>query len=193
MYQVIFYWTLVARHLSRCFDMNPDLRPPPSPLPISYMNANQQISLSDAQMNQIKEIFELFDTDGGGTIDRKELEFAMTALGFQSQEAQDPREARPKGKHVPAQGSSSALLDSIVGDGKVTLTEFIGLMTGEVLGRNQYEELQAIFAVLSRSDGVGKHDNRITLGKLEAACREFKVTASSTVILLLMLIEILLS
>ncbi len=32
---------------------------------------------------QIREIFELFDTDGGGSIDRGELDFAMSALGFQ--------------------------------------------------------------------------------------------------------------
>ncbi len=32
---------------------------------------------------QIREIFDLFDTDGGGTIDRGELDFAMSALGFQ--------------------------------------------------------------------------------------------------------------
>jgi Ca2+-binding EF-hand superfamily protein len=32
---------------------------------------------------QIKEIFDLFDTDGGGYIDRRELDLAMVALGFQ--------------------------------------------------------------------------------------------------------------
>jgi Ca2+-binding EF-hand superfamily protein len=39
--------------------------------------------LSEAQAAQIKEIFYLFDTDGGGTIDTQELGFAMVALGFQ--------------------------------------------------------------------------------------------------------------
>jgi Ca2+-binding EF-hand superfamily protein len=138
------------------------------PLPNTFKQANHRISLSDAQENQIKEIFELFDTDGGGTIDRKELEFAMTALGFQSQDTESMQ-------HKTTAGSTSNLLDSIVGDGKVTLTEFIGLMTGEVLGRNQYEEVQAVFAVLCRSDGESKHDNLVTLGKLEAVCREFEV------------------
>ena len=33
---------------------------------------------------QISEIFNLFDTDGGGTIDRGEIDFAMNALGFHS-------------------------------------------------------------------------------------------------------------
>jgi Ca2+-binding EF-hand superfamily protein len=167
---VIFYWSLVARHISRSFDIDPELRPPPTPLPFFSKKANDQISLSEAQENQIKEIFALFDTDGGGSIDRKELEFAMTALGFQSQDADINR---LKGKQSAS--TSNNLLDTIVGDGKVTLAEFIGLMTGEVMGRNQHEEAQTVFAALCGSDGEGRHDNLVTLGKLEAACRKFEV------------------
>ncbi len=126
-------------------------------------------------MNQIKDIFELFDTDGGGSIDRKELEFAMTALGFQSQ---DSESVLPQAMHTAAAPSTNNLLDAIVGDGKVTLQEFIGLMTGEVLGRNQYEEAQTVFAVLCRPDGESRHDNLVTLSKLEAACRDFEVCLS---------------
>ncbi len=152
--------------------MNPDLRPRPTELPFFAKKANRQISLSDAQLNQIKEIFELFDTDGGGSIDRKELEFAMTALGFQSQASGSNL---PQSKNTAAPASANNLLDAIVGDGKVTLDEFVALMTGEVLGRNQYEEAQTVFAALCRSDGEGRHDNLVTLGKLEAACKEFGV------------------
>ncbi len=167
--QVIFYWTLVARHLSRSFDLSPDLRPQPTELPFLSKTANHQISLSNAQVNQIKEIFELFDTDGGGSIDRKELEFAMSALGFQSQASESNL---PQSNKTAAAASAKNLLDTIVGDGKVTLTEFIALMTGEVLGRNQYEEAQTVFAVLY---GEERHDNLVTLGKLEAACKAFGV------------------
>ena len=46
-----------------------------------------QITLSEAEEAQIREIFDLFDTDGGGTIDKRELEIAMIALGFQSEVA----------------------------------------------------------------------------------------------------------
>ena len=170
--QVIFYWTLVARHLSRSFDVNPDLRPRPTELPFFTKKASRQISLSDAQLNQIKEIFELFDTDGGGSIDRKELEFAMTALGFQSQASGSNL---PHNKKTAAVTSSNSLLDAIVSDGKVTLAEFVALMTGEVLGRNQYEEAQTVFAALCRADGEARHDSLVTLGKLEAACKDFGV------------------
>jgi hypothetical protein len=155
----------VARHLTRFFDARPHLRPK---LDNSTKVANHQITLTKAQEDQISEIFALFDTDGGGSIDRKELEFAMMALGFQNQDNQ------AKGRELEA-AASMALLDSIVGDGRVTLSEFSALMTGEVLGRNQFEEAQTVFAALSRPDGVEMHNDLITHGKLEAACLEYGV------------------
>ena len=167
---------MVARHISRSFDANPDLRPSPTQLPATSQETNH-LSLSDAQENQIREIFELFDTDGGGSIDRKELGFAMTALGFHRQLRQDSKTYRLTGRLTgkKSSGPASNLLDAIVADGKVTLDEFMALMTGEVLGHNQYEEVLTVFAVLCKSDGEGRHDNLITLDKLEAACRQFEV------------------
>jgi hypothetical protein len=67
------------------------------------------------------------------------------------------------------------MLDSILSDGTVTLAEFTALMTGEVMGTNPYDDVQAVFAALSVSDGDSRHDNLITLGKLEAACHKFEV------------------
>jgi len=39
--------------------------------------------LTDEQKQEIKEAFDLFDTDGSGEIDAKELKVAMRALGFE--------------------------------------------------------------------------------------------------------------
>jgi len=39
--------------------------------------------LSEEQRTEVKEAFDLFDTDGSGTIDQKELKVAMRALGFE--------------------------------------------------------------------------------------------------------------
>merc|ERR1712064_80206 len=39
--------------------------------------------LTEEQKNEIKEAFDLFDTDGSGSIDSKELKVAMRALGFE--------------------------------------------------------------------------------------------------------------
>ncbi|RYR11068.1 hypothetical protein Ahy_B05g079554 isoform B [Arachis hypogaea] len=42
--------------------------------------------LTQQKKQEIKEAFELFDTDGSGTIDAKELNVAMRALGFEMTE-----------------------------------------------------------------------------------------------------------
>jgi len=39
-------------------------------------------SLSEEQIAELKEAFSLFDTDGSGAIDYRELKAAMHALGF---------------------------------------------------------------------------------------------------------------
>ncbi len=39
--------------------------------------------LSEEQLEEIKEAFKLFDTDGSGSIDLRELKAAMRALGFE--------------------------------------------------------------------------------------------------------------
>ena len=105
---------------------------------------------------KIREIFELFDTDGGGCIDQKELQFAMTALGFQTQnrDRQD--------KHQEA----VEVMNTLIGDGKVTLEEFTALMTGELGGQDPYEEARSVFALLSTPDSESQHDGLITLSKL---------------------------
>ncbi|KAL0481388.1 caltractin [Acrasis kona] len=41
------------------------------------------IELTDEQRQEIREAFDLFDTDGSGKIDAKELKVAMRALGFE--------------------------------------------------------------------------------------------------------------
>ena len=45
-----------------------------------YITYNKQ----EDEILEIKEAFDLFDTDGGGTIDPKELKAAMTSLGFEA-------------------------------------------------------------------------------------------------------------
>ena len=40
--------------------------------------------LSEQQKAEIKEAFDLFDTDGSGQIDPKELKAAMQSLGFEA-------------------------------------------------------------------------------------------------------------
>jgi Ca2+-binding EF-hand superfamily protein len=157
-----------VRHLTRCFDQNPGLRPSATPLGDALDTAAYtQTELSEAQAAQIKEIFELFDTDGGGYIDQRELKFAMTSLGFQTKDnlrlgTQQHKEALE-------------LMENLMGDGKVTLEEFSALVTGDTGGIAPYEQARTTFTILSKSDGNSKYDGLITLGKLEKVCLEFKV------------------
>ena len=40
--------------------------------------------MTEDEIEEIKEAFDLFDTDGSGTIDPKELKAAMQSLGFEA-------------------------------------------------------------------------------------------------------------
>ena len=185
--QTIFFWTLLVRHILQHYDTFPEKRPK---LPPSTATQNEQnlVQLSDKELAQIKEIFDLFDTDGGGTIDREELDAAMFALGFQ-----------PQGYQVSGGKVKSALesaLDAVsessshqekhgainVDNTKpVTLDEFTALMKGEMIGRGPLEEIWAAFSELSHADsrGLKRVDENgwgvVTIAGLRRACKEFDV------------------
>jgi len=47
-------------------------------------NYTSRPGLSEDEIEEIREAFNLFDTDGSGTIDPKELKAAMQSLGFEA-------------------------------------------------------------------------------------------------------------
>jgi hypothetical protein len=71
-------------------------RPPLLPLPAMYTSSAAQKKrrthsrpeLTDEQKQEIKEAFELFDTDKDGCVDYHELKVAMRALGFDMKKAE---------------------------------------------------------------------------------------------------------
>ena len=172
-FKVVFYWTLVARHISRFININPNLKPQSQP--IIQATSQAQMALSKAQESQIREIFELFDTDGDGSIDQNEMDFALVALGFQSARKKS-RQGQQRSAAVTV-GSTVNLLDAITADGHVTLEEFVKLMTGhDANGSDLWRSVAAVFAVLSGSSfGGGARDNLITFDKLQTVCRDFQV------------------
>ena len=123
-----------------------------------------QITLSSDQLAQIREVFDMFDTDGGGTIDRSELNLAMVALGFQNKKSIKKRDAK-----------GNVVLETIASDGAVTLEEFNSLMMGELSVGDPRDTLHAVFAVLSQSSGEAALTSSITLSKLQAVCKDFRV------------------
>lgn len=48
-------------------------------------NKGYKQELTDVQKNEVKEAFDLFDTNGSGMIDLQDLKVALRALGFEPQ------------------------------------------------------------------------------------------------------------
>jgi Ca2+-binding EF-hand superfamily protein len=60
----------------------PSMKKPPA-MGKPGVRAGGRKELTEEQKQEIKEAFDLFDTDGSGSIDAKELKVAMRALGFE--------------------------------------------------------------------------------------------------------------
>jgi len=73
--------------------------------------------LTEEQKQEIREAFDLFDTDGSGTIDAKELKVAMRALGFE-----------PKKEEIK---KMIADIDKD-GSGTIDFDEFLHMMTAKM-------------------------------------------------------------
>ena len=109
----------------------------------------------------------MFDTDGGGFIDKRELDIALVAMGFQRK--------MHKSGHLRKKSTTSEMIQSIAADGSVSLEEFTGLMMGEISGRDPMDNLLSVFKVLSSSEGGSGSPEVITLSKLQRACQYFEV------------------
>ncbi|RKO95691.1 EF-hand, partial [Caulochytrium protostelioides] len=81
--------------------------------------------LSDEQKLEIKEAFELFDTDKDGALDYHELKVAMRALGFDVKKAEVLKVLRDHDKN---------------GSGLMSQEDFAAVMTERILERDPLEE-----------------------------------------------------
>eukprot|EP00439_Symbiodinium_sp_Y106_P074934 s1093_g14.t1 len=91
-------------------------------------------------LQEIKEAFDLFDTDGSGEIDSKELKVAMRALGFE-----------PKKEEI--QKMISDVDDD--GSGTIGYEEFLKMMTHKILNRDPKDEILKAFRLFD-DDETGK-------------------------------------
>ncbi|KAK3019126.1 hypothetical protein RJ639_004118 [Escallonia herrerae] len=96
--------------------------------------------LTQQKRQEIKEAFELFDTDGSGTIDAKELNVAMRALGFEMTEEQINQMIADVDKD---------------GSGSIDFDEFVHMMTAKIGERDSKEELMKAFHIIDQ-DKNGK-------------------------------------
>ena len=100
----------------------------------------KRTELTEEQKQEIKEAFDLFDTDGSGTIDSKELKVAMRALGFEPKK----EEIRKMISDVDKDGS-----------GVIDFPEFLDMMTAKMAERDPREEMVKAFRLFD-DDETGK-------------------------------------
>merc|ERR1719310_2551079 len=104
------------------------------------LGAGKAKELTPEQQNEIKQAFELFDTDGSGSIDTKELKVAMRALGFE-----------------PKQEEINKMIGDVDDDGSGTIEyeEFLKMMTHKILNRDPKDEILKAFRLFD-DDETGK-------------------------------------
>mmetsp|Transcript_1057 Transcript_1057/g.1381 ORF Transcript_1057/g.1381 Transcript_1057/m.1381 type:complete len:171 (-) Transcript_1057:220-732(-) len=101
---------------------------------------SKKFELTEEQKQEIREAFDLFDTDGSGTIDAKELKVAMRALGFE-----------PKKEEIKKMISD---IDKD-GSGTIDFQEFLEMMTAKMSEKDSREEILKAFRLFD-DDETGK-------------------------------------
>lgn len=96
--------------------------------------------LTEDQKQEVREAFDLFDADGSGTIDVKELKVAMRALGF------EPRKEEMK-KMISEVDKE--------GTGKISFNDFLAVMTQKMAEKDTKEEILKAFRLFD-DDETGK-------------------------------------
>ncbi|XP_039074153.1 centrin-1 [Hyaena hyaena] len=96
--------------------------------------------LTEDQKQEVREAFDLFDADGSGTIDVKELKVAMRALGFEPKK----EEMKKMISEVDKEGT-----------GKISFNDFLAVMTQKMAEKDTKEEILKAFRLFD-DDETGK-------------------------------------
>merc|ERR1712166_1374546 len=108
----------------------------------SNMPKKPRGSLSDEQVEEVREVFGLFDADNSGAIDCRELKGAMRALGFE----------------VSNEELTKMVTDiDTDGNGSVEFKEFVGMMTGKMGEKDSREDVddEELQDMINQSDKDG--------------------------------------
>uniref|UniRef100_UPI00358F0224 uncharacterized protein n=1 Tax=Myxine glutinosa TaxID=7769 RepID=UPI00358F0224 len=99
-----------------------------------------KMELTEEQRQEIKEAFDLFDSDSSGTIDVKELKVAMRALGFEPKKEEIKKMITEFDKD---------------GSGKINFNDFVAMMTQKMTEKDSREEILKAFRLFD-DDSTGK-------------------------------------
>ncbi|XP_063046491.1 uncharacterized protein LOC134440368 [Engraulis encrasicolus] len=127
------------RKPNKHFDMASGFRKQAAPM-TQRKKGGSKPDITEEQKQEIREAFDLFDTDGSGTIDVKELKVAMRALGFE-----------PKKEEIK---KMIADIDK-EGSGTIDFNDFLCMMTKKMSEKDSKEEILKAFRLFD-DDGTGK-------------------------------------
>ena len=101
-----------------------------SKLGMNSQSKKFRTEITEEQKQEIKEAFDLFDSESSGAIDAKELKVAMRALGFE-----------PKKEEI------RKILSEVdkSGEGIIRYDDFLDIMTQKMLERDPVEEMKKNF------------------------------------------------
>merc|ERR1712124_240360 len=136
---------------------------PPSLFHLSVMappaaSGKKKTQLDDTEKQEIKEAFDLFDVDGSGNIDIKELTIAMKALGCE-----------------PKPGEIEKMIADVDddGSGEIGFDEFLQMMTDKILNKDPKDDMLKAFRLFD-DDQTGS----VSLKNLKRVSRETNQTLS---------------
>merc|ERR1712124_196401 len=111
---------------------------PPSLFHLSVMappaaSGKKKTELDETEKQEIKEAFDLFDVDGSGNIDVKELTIAMKALGCE-----------------PKPGEIEKMIADVDddGSGEIGYPEFLQMMTHKILNKDPKDDMLKAFKLI---------------------------------------------
>jgi centrin-1 len=119
--------------------------------------------LTEDEVLEIKEAFDLFDTDGSGTISTEELRKALQNLGIDAR--------------------NQTLLNMMSDldkdrSGSIDFDEFISMMTAQMSDTDSREDLRKVYNLFLGDDSGSRVNNKIQLQHLKRVARELNEAMS---------------
>ncbi|XP_063702135.1 uncharacterized protein LOC134832150 [Culicoides brevitarsis] len=97
---------------------------------VARKKSGPKFELTEEQKNDVQEAFQIFDTEGKGFIDIKDLKVAIRALGFEPKK----EEIKKMAAEIDKDGAS-----------KLSFEDFLGLMTSKIAEKDAKEEILKAF------------------------------------------------